>query len=596
MRCKKRMIAFTTVVTIITITLLSYGVSKATAMNISMDKVGIQILATSDMHGRFLPYDYALNEESTLGSAAQVASVIKELRNENTLVVDAGDTIQDNSAEIFLDDEVHPMMAAMNEIGYDVWTLGNHEFNYGMERLQKIIKQNKAKVLCGNVYSPKGEKLGADYEIVEKGGLKVGIIGMVTPNITRWDAVNLKGWNVTDPVEETKKTIEKIKNKVDVIIAVEHMDVENEYGVKNSGVKDLANECPELDLIVAAHGHQAITDTEINGVSIVENKNSGSTLAQINLEIQKDDNWVVTSCKTNIIDVSKYKADENMVKELQEYHKKALEDANKEIGKLEGSNLAPDNEIKDIPSAQIQDTALIDLINEVQMHYTGADISASALFVPTANLKEGIIKKCDMALIYKYTNTLYKLEITGKQLKKYMEWSASYYNEFKDRDLTISFDPNIRAYNYDMFSGVKYDIDISEKVGNRIKNLTKMDGTLINDTDVFTLAVNNYRANSHLTTYGSIFEEGEELPKILEIDVRGDIGGVRELIGDYIANVKAGLITAEVDNNWRIIGNSWDNMLHKKAVEQINSGLITIPTSEDGRTLNIKSITIDDLK
>ena len=141
MRCKKRMIELIIVVTTITVMLLSYDVSKVMAVHNSEDKVNIQILATSDMHGKFLPYDYALNEESTLGSVAQVASVIKELRDKNTLVVDAGDTIQDNSAEIFLDDEVHPMMAAMNEIGYDVWTLGNHEFNYGMERLQKIIKQ-----------------------------------------------------------------------------------------------------------------------------------------------------------------------------------------------------------------------------------------------------------------------------------------------------------------------------------------------------------------------------------------------------------------------------------------------------------------------
>ena len=113
------------------------------------ETVDIQILATSDLHGKFVPWDYALNAESKSGSMAQLATAIKSLRNENTLVVDAGDTIQDNAADIFLGEEVHPMIAAMNAIGYDTWTTGNHEYNYGMETLKKVIASQKAKVLTG---------------------------------------------------------------------------------------------------------------------------------------------------------------------------------------------------------------------------------------------------------------------------------------------------------------------------------------------------------------------------------------------------------------------------------------------------------------
>ena len=169
------------------------------------ETVEIQLLATSDLHGKMLPYDYALDEESTSGSLAQISTIIKELRTDNTILIDNGDTIQGNSAELFLQDEIHPMIQGLNEIGYDIWVAGNHEFNFGMDTLEKVIGQSKQTFLCGNVYNPDGSSLGEDYTIIEKDGVKIGLIGMVTPNITRWDAANLADCKVTDPVEETKE-------------------------------------------------------------------------------------------------------------------------------------------------------------------------------------------------------------------------------------------------------------------------------------------------------------------------------------------------------------------------------------------------------
>ena len=561
------------------------------------ETMDLQILATSDLHGKFNPWDYALNEESKSGSMAQVASAVKELRTDNTILVDAGDTIQDNSADLFFDEEIHPMSLAMNEIGYDVWVTGNHEYNFGGDVLKKVISQQKAKVLTGNVKDPEGKPLADSYTIIEKGGAKIGIIGMVTPNITRWDSANLEGWTITDPVEETRKIIDEIKDQTDVLIAVMHMGMNNEYEVKNSGAEDLANACPELDLIVASHEHRLIEGEEVNGVLVVMNKNSAATMAKVDLTLEKqeDGSWEVAERTSESLDMSAYEPDKELMEKLAPYDERAKEDAAVVIGKLEGGSLAPENEIAEIPTAQIQDTALIDLINEVQMYYTGADVSAAALFNMNANLKEGEIRKCDTALVYKYANTLYKLEMTGAQLKKYMEWTASYYNTWKPGDLTISFNPEIRAYQYDMFAGVNYDINVANEPGSRIENLTWPDGKPVKDEDVCTIAVNNYRASSQLLSPGEVFDEGEELPKLLEIDVRGDVGGVRELIGLYINEVKGGVITPVVDNNWKIVGNDWDASKHEEAVKLLKEGKLTIPSSEDGRTPNVAAITEADL-
>ena len=730
----------------------------------SMD---LQILATSDTHGKFDPWDYAANKADASGSVAQQATAIKENRTKTTLVVDAGDTIQANSAELFLNDDVHPMIAAQNAIGYDVYVTGNHEYNYGMATLEKVLSQQKAKVLTGNVYSPEGKPLADGYTIINKGGVKIGVIGMVTPNITRWDAKNLEGWTVTNPVDESRKIIDKIKNDVDVIIGVMHMDVDNEYGVYGSGVTDLANACPEFDVIVAAHGHKSIPNKMINGVLVVENKNAGATVSDIHVYLErglngkwkvkdrtsenliikdyapdpeltallaeydqraKDDavtpigqlvggdlapeneidclpqamvqdtalldfinevqmyytdaqvaataltsmtsqmregtirkcdmasiytyqntlyklqmngwqlrqfmEWSAAFFKTwepgdvtiafdssvryylydafagvkYDLDISKqpgnriqnltikdYAPDPELTALLAEYDQRAKDDAVTPIGQLVGGDLAPENEIDCLPQAMVQDTALLDFVNEVQMYYTGAQVAATSLTSMTSQMREGTIRKCDMASIYTYQNTLYKLQMNGLQLRKFMEWSAAFFKTWEPGDVTIAFDSSIRYYLYDAFEGVKYDLDVSQQPGNRIHNLTWMDGRPVEDSDVFVVAVNNYRATTQLLTYADIFAPGDELPKLLEIDVRGDVGGVRELLGEYIRTVKGGTIEPHVDNNWKLVGNNWNAADHEKAVKLLREGKLALSENADSRTLPGKAITTADI-
>lgn len=574
------------------------GLAPSASACIAPWKMDLQILATSDTHGKFDPWDYAANKADASGSVAQQATAIKECRTDTTLVIDAGDTIQGNSSDLFLTDELHPMIAAMNAIGYDIWVTGNHEYNYGMDTLNRIISQQKAKVLTGNVYAPDGKPLADGYTIVEKGGARIGLIGMVTPNITRWDSRNLEGWTVTNPVEESRKIIDAIKDQVDVLIGVMHMDTENEYGVYGSGVTDLANACPEFDVIIAAHGHKKIEGEIINGVLVIENKNAGATMSEIHLQLRRQLNgrWKVVGRSSESLNISTYAPDPELTALLASYDTRAREDAVTPIGELRGGNMAPDNEVENIPQPMVQDTALLDFINEVQLYYTDAQVSATAMTSMTSQMLEGTVRKCDMASIYTYENTLYKLQMNGAQLRSYMEWSAAFFKTWQPGDLTIAFDPSTRYYLYDAFEGVNYQIDVSQEPGSRIQNLTWPDGTPVQDDDSFVIAVNNYRATTQLLLASDIFSEGDELPKLLEIDVRGDLGGVRELLGEYIRTVKGGVIEPHVNNNWKLVGNNWDAAEHERAVALLREGKLSLSENADARTLPATAITQADLK
>lgn len=560
-------------------------------------QMDLQILATSDTHGRFLPWDYAANKADTSGSVAQQAAAIAQRRTPSTIVVDAGDTIQGNSAELFLQDEMHPMSAGMNAIGYDVWVTGNHEFNFGMDTLKRVIAQQKAKVLVGNVYAPDGTPLADGYTILNKQGVKVGVIGMVTPNITRWDSKNLEGWTVTNPVDECRKLTKQLRGQVDVLLGVMHMDPESEYGVYGSGARDLAEACPEFDVIVAAHGHRSVPGEMINGVLVVENSGNATTLSEIHLQLKRkwDGGWSIDQHTSEIVSMKDLPADAALSQQLAGYDARAKADAETLIGELRGGNMAPENDVVNIPQPMVQDTALLDFINEVQMYYTGAKVSATALTSMTSQMKEGPIRKCDTASIYTYQNTLYKLEMNGAQLRSFMEWSAGFFKTWVPGDLTVAFDPSTRYYLYDAFEGVNYEIDVSQEPGGRIRNLTWPDGSPVRDEEVFTVAVNNYRATTQLLIAADIFAPGEPLPKLLEIDVRGDLGGIRELLGEYIRTVKGGVIQPKVNNNWKLVGTNWDEAKRAQALKLLAEGKMPLPGSSTSRTLPGAAVTEADL-
>ncbi|MGL5245867.1 MAG: 5'-nucleotidase C-terminal domain-containing protein, partial [Sarcina sp.] len=366
--------------------------------------------------------------------------------------------------------------------------------------------------LCANLYKD-GERVFNAYTIKEFEGIKVAVIGVVSPHIMRWDSVNLVGYEATAPDEEVKRVIQEIKatEGADVFIVSSHVGLDSEYGGGDSGT-DIANANPEVSAILVGHSHSKIEEARVNNAVISQPQNNGKYVSKFELKVDKTTK-TVTSSKASLIQVNKDVAeDTELASKLKAHHDAAYADSTEPIGVLEGSDLAEKDEVKGIPQSTVEDQGVTDFVNEVQLHYAAKQlesknvnpndvyqVSGAALFSSSSNLKQGNISKADITKIYKYDNKLYTIKTTGKQLKKYMEWTASFYNTYKDGDLTVSFNPDIRLYQYDMLDGVKYDINISKEPGNRIENLVfEKDSKPVADTDIVYLSVNDYRYNSVL--------------------------------------------------------------------------------------------------
>ncbi len=570
----------------------------------------ITLLGTSDIHGRFMPWDYALDGPNTNGSLTQLFTMIKDIRKENpnTVLVDAGDSIQDNSAELFNDQPQSPMMVAMNEMNYDAWAFGNHEFNFGLDVLDKISGQYKGAVLAGNIYKENGERFLPAYTIVERAGVKIGLIGMNTPMITDFEkgTDHLDGLVVKNPVEETKKAVKELQGKVDVMIGVMHMGIENENGIPGTGVADIANAVPELTAIFAGHMHKLVKKEEINGVLISEPDKYGTHLSRIDLTFEKKDGKVVLTSKEATAlpvkgaDGTPAVSDPELETKLKPFHEFARADANIVVAELKGMNLVPKNEVEGIPTVQIQETPLSDFFHEVMLYYSKADVVAHQIDNDKAKLDVGPIKKKDIAYNYQYTFgeiTVYK--VTGKDLKDYMEWAVGYFNSTRPGDVTVSFDPKRRASKYstnDFFGGVKYEIDLTKPYGSRITNLRKLDGTPIKPEDSLKLGMNAYRMEALQAKGGAL--EGRKFDQLWTSkanDAFGETGGtIRNRAIAYLQEVKKGVYEPKVQNNWKIIGVDTSAPERKDVVELINAGVLSVPKTEDGKYTNIASINIKD--
>ncbi|WEM45637.1 5'-nucleotidase C-terminal domain-containing protein (plasmid) [Photobacterium sp. DA100] len=569
------------------------------------DLVDITILGTSDIHGHFMAWDYASDKANTRGSLSQIATKVREVRDQtdNVILVDAGDTIQGNFVETFKDEPVDPMMLGFNEMNYDVWVLGNHEFDFGLKVLNRSLTQFQGTSLAGNIQRADGNPFLPAYTIIERQGIKIGVIGMDTPmtQVFAEGTNRLEGMTFTNPSLEVKKVIKQIDDKVDAIVLVAHMGLDNENNIAATGVTDIANDNPELDAIVAGHMHTRIDKAVVNGVIVTEPDKYGRALSRIDLQFEeKNGQYTLVNKDSFTYKINGIDSDQKMDELYSPYHKRLREQANRVVAELTGVDLVPQNEFRGIPQVHIQDTGISTLFQEASMYYAPkANVIALQIDNDNAELNVGQIKAKDIAYNYQYAGgeiTVY--EMTGADLKTYMEWSAGYFNSVTPGDVTYSFNPERRASKYstnDFFAGVTYTIDLTQPQGQRIKDLHFADRTAVTDTTPIRLGMNSYRMG-HLTKAGGVLE-GKSFPVLFDTEAEygEEEGTIRNLTIRYLTDVKQGKYEGKAMQRWALSGLEGYDKEREVVKKLVNEGKISVPTSEDGRYTNIAAINVKGL-
>ena len=545
-----------------------------TRTSLKKKEVSIKILGTSDVHGRVMAWNYAADEEDKSGSYAQISTLVKKIRkkNKNVILVEVGDAIQDNWIEKFAMTPKHPIPEILNYMGYDIFVPGNHEFNFGMPTLSNILRDMKFKKLTANLYYHENAENDTNFSkdksryldattIIEKEGVKIGIIGLSTPMSAQFeeDTGYLNDFYFVSPIKEAQKQIKKLKEDgANAIVVVAHMGIENENGIPETGVRDLANAVPEIDVIVAGHMHQNIPKEIINGVLITEPHRYGTFISEVALKFEvTGKNVTLISKDSTTIPVKNEESDEKIEEIYKPFHHRLCVIADEEIGETL-NDMVPKEKHYGVSAAFGKDTGMSSFITDVELYYSGADVVSFAYNYENVRLDKGKIRRKDIVYNYRYTGgdvTIY--EMTGKQLKDYMEWAADYFDTIQAGDTEYRYNSeraNGKYVTFDIFGGVKYKIDLRNEKGNKITNLMLVNGIKITPNMKLKVGMNAYRFEQ-LARKGGIFD-GQNIPVLwASKEAIGNIKGtIQNMMIDYIRTVKNGIIDGKSHNNWEIIG------------------------------------------
>jgi 2',3'-cyclic-nucleotide 2'-phosphodiesterase/3'-nucleotidase len=514
------------------------------------DRVVITVLETSDLHVNLLPWNYAKGEEGDWG-LARVATRVRQIRATapNVLLLDGGDTIQGAPAG-WLEARrpsggPHPMAAAMNALGYDAMAVGNHEFNFGLDVLRRAQKDSSFPWLSANTRNAAtGSAAFPEYLVKDVRGIRVGILGLTTPNIPGWEpAANRPGLSWEDPVDTARRLVPVLRGKqrCDVVVVLIHSGLEAEPGTgepngteQENRVVALATEVPGIDLILTGHTHRKLPLTRIHGVPVIQPGRWGEALARVDLVVERSKGQarVVEVTGTLLLSDSSVATDPEVAAIARPYHERALAYLNEPLAIASGP----------FPGerARLEDTALLDLVNETQLAATGADLSLTSLLpFRFEGWEAGPVTVRQVYALYPYENQLVVVEIDGARLKSVLEHAATFYGsaEWRDGHLVVTPRAGMTPYNFDVLQGASYRVDPTAPEGSRVKEL-RFRGRDVKDGDVFTLAVNSYRAQ------GSGGYSALKGTKVL----RTYNDEIRELLVDRLR--AAGTISPVTDRNW----------------------------------------------
>ncbi|KPC61648.1 bifunctional metallophosphatase/5'-nucleotidase [Streptomyces chattanoogensis] len=535
------------------------------------ERYAFTVMGTTDLHGNVFNWDYATDAEfddadhNDVG-LAKISTLVAQVRREkgrrNTLLIDAGDTIQGTQLAYYYakvdpitgpNGPVHPMARAMNAIGYDAAALGNHEFNYGIPVLRKFEESCDFPLLGANAVDAKSLRPAFRPYVMKRllsprgRAVKVAVLGLTNPGIALWDRAHVQG-KLAFPglVEQAAKWVPKLRSRgADVVLVAAHsgMSGTSSYGdqlpyVENAAAL-VAERVPGIDAILVGHAHVEVTERRVRNeqsgreVVLSEPLKWGQRLTLFDVAVEwRRGRWEVDSVACRVLNANAVAQDSRITELLRAEHRKVVAYVNRVIGRSKAEMTAAE--------APVKDTPILDFIAFVQAEAVRKALAGSAYaslpvvsqascFSRTARVPEGEVKIRSMAALYPFDNTLEARVLTGAQLRAYLEFSARYYVRTApggpvDPSKVTNAD-GVPDYNYDAVSGVSYEIDIAKPAGQRIGKLS-VGGRPVADAAEFVLAVNNYRANGgggfpHVAAAKQVWSASEEIRNLL-------VGWVRE--------------------------------------------------------------------
>ncbi len=516
----------------------------------AVDRVAITVLQTSDLHANLLPWDYARGAEGAWG-LARVATRIREIRKTapNVLLLDGGDTIQ-GAPTGWLEARrpaggPHFVAAAMSALGYDAMAVGNHEFNFGMDVLRRAQRDSSFPWVSANTRNEAdGSAAFPEYLVKELDGIRVGVLGLTTPNIPGWEPLaNRPGLKWEDPVATAGRLVPLLRGqeRCDVVVVLLHggLEIDLATGEPNGTAHEnraaaLAREVPGVDLILMGHTHRRLPLTRVHGVPVIQPGRWGEALARVDLVVERsgEKSTIVEANGTLLPSDASVAIDPEVAAIARAPHERALSYLGEALATASGP----------FPGgrARLEDTALLDLVNETQLEVTGADLSLTSLLpFRFDGWEAGPVTVRQVYALYPYENQLVVLEVDGARLRSVLEHAASYYGtvDWRDGRLVITPRPGMTPYNFDVLQGASYRVDPTAPVGSRVREL-RFKGRDVKDGDLFSLAVNSYRAQG---SGGYTALKGARL-------LRSYNDEVRELLVERLR--KAGTIQPRTDRNW----------------------------------------------
>jgi 2',3'-cyclic-nucleotide 2'-phosphodiesterase/3'-nucleotidase len=525
------------------------GLAPSSTATEPQSSVIITLLSTTDIHGHIEPWDYYANKPANLG-LAKIATLVKQVRAEapQALLLDCGDTIQGTPLAYYFArkdaSKPNPTIAAFNAMHYDAMAVGNHEFNFGEDVMWKAKGESKFPWLAANVKEIYTEGVPRIRPFIIKNveGVRIGIVGFVTPGIPRWEIpAHYKGYEFEQIVAAAKKVIPQVRPKVDLLLVIMHsgLDRNPDSGTLDSEIPidgenaawELAEQVSGIDVIFFGHTHRELPEKIVNGVLLAQARNWGQSLARADVAMTRDSqgHWQITSKHSKTIAVTADVVADPEISKLAEPYQEATE-------KYLDTPIATSEKELSGAYSRYEDDPLVDLIHSVQLDAGHADVSLATMFYPGVRIPKGPLTVRDAAALYVYENTLYVVEMTGAQLKDALEHAASFFPAWP---VPPGKEISLPGYNADSAEGVSYVIDLTQPVGQRIRDLTYK-RNLLDPAQRLRVAINNYRY-----TGGGKYSVFHGLPVVYQSPEE-----IRELLIDYLIRTKT--IPATADGNWKI--------------------------------------------